>query len=139
MFSADQNIWKRFIISQKHIVLRLELFDQILFQQERFSFGLGGQKHHTGGLADHAADARRMPLWPRIACNAIFQTFGLANVKDPALPIEHAIDPRRAIKAGQIVSNQIVACRSLCVICHYALSSMRFAKRLHRNNAGCKK
>ena len=97
MFPADQNIWKRFIISQKHIIFWLKLFDQILFQQERFGFGLGGQKHHTGGFADHAADAGRMSLRSGITRHAIFEAFSLANIKHAALSIEHAIDARRAI------------------------------------------
>ena len=97
MFPTDQNIWKRFIISQKHIILRLELFNQILLQQERFRFGLGGQKHHTSGFADHAADAGRMSLRSGITRHAVFQTFSLANIEHAALLIEHAIDTRRAI------------------------------------------
>ena len=91
---ADQNIRKAFVVAQQHVVLWLELFDQVLLKQQRFGFCLGGQKHHRRGFTDHPGDPPRVPRRPRIIGHPRAQVTRLAHIKHPRLRIEHAIDAR---------------------------------------------
>jgi len=50
MRGRDQNIGKALVIAQQHVEFRLELFDQVLFKQQRLGLCLRGQKHHRRGV-----------------------------------------------------------------------------------------
>ena len=50
MRGRDQNIGKALIVAQQHVEFRLELFDQVLFKQQRLGLCFRGQKHHRRGV-----------------------------------------------------------------------------------------
>ena len=54
---AQQDIGKAFVVAVGDIVARLELLDQIGFQQQRFGLRRRGDEEHLGGFRDHAGDA----------------------------------------------------------------------------------
>ena len=58
MGTADQDIGEALVIAQQNVVARLQLLDQVLFQQQRLGFRARGQEHHLGRFADHPGDPR---------------------------------------------------------------------------------
>ena len=56
----DMDVRKRFVVPQKYVVARLELLDEVLFQQQRFGLGPRRQEHHRRGFRNHPRDAARV-------------------------------------------------------------------------------
>ncbi len=66
MILCHQNIGKAFVIAQQDVEFRLQLLDQILFQQQRFGFGFCGQKHHRSRGTNHPVDPAAVATGARI-------------------------------------------------------------------------
>ena len=91
------DIRKALVVAQQHIVFRLELLDEVLFQQQRLGFGLRRQHHHGAGFRNHLGDARRMARGLGIIANTPVQVARLAHIQHRALGIEHPIHARRLV------------------------------------------
>ena len=48
--ATDEDIGEGFVVAQQHVVLGLELLDQVLFEQQRLGLGPRGEKHHRRGF-----------------------------------------------------------------------------------------
>ncbi len=95
---GHQNVRERLVVAQKHIVARLELLDEVLFQQQRLGLGARGQEHHRAGFADHPCDPCRMSRAARIVRNPSPEVARLADVKHRPLRIQHPVDTRRTVE-----------------------------------------
>jgi hypothetical protein len=109
MRAADEDVGEALVVAQKHVVLRLELLDQVLFQQQRLGFGPRRQEHHRRGLADHPGDARAVSRGLGVGRHALFQRPRLADIEHPALRIEHAVDPRRIVELAEVFADHLMA------------------------------
>ena len=94
VIAGDENIGKALVVAQQHIVARLQLFDEIGFEQQRFRLRLDGDEHHRRGLRDHAGDAGRLPLRRRVGEDAFLDRTRLADIEHLAVLADHAIDAR---------------------------------------------
>ena len=60
--AGDQDIGEALVVAQQHVEARLQLLDEIGFQQQRLGFGLRRDEHHRRASA---AIIRAMRLvWP---------------------------------------------------------------------------
>ncbi|QTK78991.1 hypothetical protein AT6N2_C1210 [Agrobacterium tumefaciens] len=92
---GDEDIGKGFVVTQKHVKARPQALDQIRFQEKRFGFRAGGDEFHVRGETHHLGDAVGVHAALRIIADALLQRTGLADVKNVARIVEHAIDARR--------------------------------------------
>ena len=90
----DHDVGKRLIVLEDDVVARVQLLDQVAFQQQRLGLGMGHHHFERVGLEHHALQAQRHAIHARIGCDALFQVFGLADVKGLALGVQHSIDAR---------------------------------------------
>ncbi len=67
MLRGNKDIGKTFVIAQQHVVARLQLLDEVLFQQKRLCLGRGRQEHHRRSFRDHPRDPPRVAGGARIA------------------------------------------------------------------------
>ena len=82
------------VVAQHDVEARLQLLDQVGFQQQRFGFGVGGDDFHRHGFRHHAAQTFRQAADLGVGMDPAFQAARLADVQRVALRIQHAIDPR---------------------------------------------
>ena len=106
---GDEDVGETFVVAQKHVVLGLELLDQVLFEQQRLGLGPGGEEHHRGGVPDHPVDPSRMPPRPGIVRHPRLQVPRLADVEHPRLRIEHPVDAGRAVERLQVALDAGIA------------------------------
>ena len=125
MLFADQDIGKAFVVAQQNIVARFELFDQVLFKQQRLGFGARGQKHHRGGFKDHPGDPRRMARGPSVIGHPRPQVAGLADIQNLALGVQHPVNAGRAIQHPEIGLDNLMAGWENRLIGHAAALSLR--------------
>jgi len=92
--AGDQDVGKTLVVAQQHVVARLELLDEIGFEQQRLGLGLGGDEHHRAGLGDHAGDADRLPLRRRVGLHPLLDRARLADIEHLAVGPDHAVDAR---------------------------------------------
>jgi len=59
VIGAQKNEGEALVIAQQHVERRAEPLDQLRFQQQRLSLGIGGDDLHGAGLADHALKPAR--------------------------------------------------------------------------------
>jgi hypothetical protein len=102
--AADQDVGEAFVVAQKHVVLRLELLDEVLLQQQRLGFRPRRQEHHRRGFPDHPGDARAVSGGLGVGRHPLFQRPRLADIEHSALRIEHAIDTRRVVELTEVIS-----------------------------------
>ncbi len=95
VIAGEQDVGKRLVVPQQHVVARAQLLDEVGLEQQRLGFGRGGDELHRRGFGDHPGDPVRMPLPARIGADAGLQAARLADIQHVALAIEHAIDARR--------------------------------------------
>ena len=114
----DQDVREGLVVAQQHVVARLELLDEVLFQQQRLCFGARGQEHHRTGFADHPRDARRMARRPGIVRHPRPQIPRLADIQNAALGIQHPVDAGAAVQLPQIVLDQRMAGLGGGALCH---------------------
>ena len=96
MILAQQDVGKALVVAIGNIVARLELLDEIGFQQQRFGFGRGGDEQHLRRLRHHAGQAVAVHPAPGIGGDALLQALGLADIKHIAGRVQHAIDAGRS-------------------------------------------
>ncbi len=105
MVAGDQDVGEALVVAEQHVVLRLELLDEVLLQQKRLGFRLRGQEHHRGRRRDHSTYARAVPGRLGIARDPLSQAPGLADVEYLAAGIEHPVDARAILQPPEIVAD----------------------------------
>jgi hypothetical protein len=97
---------KRLVVAQQHVVARLQLLDEVLFEQQRLGLGPCREEHHRRGVADHPFDPRRVVTGPGIVRHPRLQVPRLSDVEHRPLPVEHAVDARRTVERGQVAADR---------------------------------
>ncbi len=91
---GQQNIGKTLVVAHQHVEARLELLDQIGFEQQGLDLGAGRDEDHRRGQGDHPRDAIGVAGQAGIGGDALPDAFGLADIKHRAVLADHAIDAR---------------------------------------------
>ncbi len=112
---GDVDVRERLVVAQQHVVARLELLDQVLFEQQCFRFRPRRQKHHRRGFRDHPRNAPRMSRRARIVRHPRPQVARLADIEHARLGIEHPVDTRTGVQRLEIALDAGVTCRALGV------------------------
>ncbi len=92
MVAGDQDIGEGLVVAQRDIEARLELLDQIGFEQQGFRLGRGGDELHAGGHGNHRCDPVGVTTKACIARDPRLQVPRLADIKGIALAVEHAVN-----------------------------------------------
>ncbi len=95
VIGGDQDIGKRLVVAEQHIEARPQPLDQVGLEQQRLGFGRGRHEFERRGGRDHAFDARVIGGRPGIGEDALFYVLRLADIKDLAAGVGHAVDARR--------------------------------------------
>ena len=111
MILSEEDVGERFVVAQDDVVVRLELLDQVRFEQQRFDFGVGGDDLHRRGLGDHGVDALAMACGPGVACDPFLEILRLADVEDLTVLIQHAINTRRRRHRLELIADHLEAVR----------------------------
>ncbi|SEH06480.1 Uncharacterised protein [Candidatus Venteria ishoeyi] len=86
------NKWIAFIIPQQNIIRRLMTLNQVVFQQQRFGFGVGDGDINTGDARYQGAGFWRLSGGTaKITGEAVFQVFGFTDIKNLVGGIPHLI------------------------------------------------
>ena len=104
---GDQDVWEAFVIAQQDVVARFELLDQVGFKKERLGLGMSGDDFHPHRLGHHAGNADRQLHDAGIGHHAFLEVFGLADIKNAVLVIDHAIDTSRARHGFQRIFDRL--------------------------------
>ena len=89
---GQQDIGKRLVVAQQHVVARHEALDEIAFQQQGLDLGVGLHHLHGHGFRHHALQAPRQFGDLGVARNPALQVACLADIDRIAAAVEHAID-----------------------------------------------
>ena len=84
------------VVAQQDVVARLERFDQLRFEQQRFALGARHRDVRAGDLRHHGSDARLHPRLEEVAADTLLQVAGLADIQQIAVRVEVTIDARRS-------------------------------------------
>ncbi len=82
------------IITQQDVVRRPPLFDEGLFQQQRFGFVVGDRGFDLGDARNQCAGLGCVPGLAKVAGKTLLEVLGLADVQQRGVGIEHAINAR---------------------------------------------
>lgn len=72
--------------------MRLEAFDEVVFQQQCFRFRTRHRGFNTGDMRYHQLRARRQSGFLEIRRYALFEVDRLADINDLALFIQHPVN-----------------------------------------------
>ena len=99
MVARQQDERERLVVAHQHVEARLQLLDEIGFEQQRLGLGARRDEHHVGGQRDHARDAVGVPLAAQVARDALADALGLADVEHLAVRADHPVDagPERRV------------------------------------------
>jgi hypothetical protein len=84
------------VVAQDDVVARPQRLDELRLEQQRLCLRARDRRLHARDLRNHRRDARIHLRLEEIAADALFEIARLADVKQPALRIEHAVHARRA-------------------------------------------
>ena len=120
MVAGDEDVGKGLVVAQHHVEARLQLLDEIGFEQQCFGFGTGGDELHVAGERDHGRDAAGVVAEARVVRHAVPQVACLADIDDVALGVVHAVDAGLAGQPGHEIMNDLGAGRRLVGLAHAA-------------------
>ena len=89
---TEKNQWVRFIVSQKNIISRLVQFNVVMFQQQRFCFGMGNRYVYLRDIFNQRLGFTAADLLPKIAGETLFQVFGFTDVDHRTRGVVHTVD-----------------------------------------------
>ena len=76
----DQDVWKRFVVTQEHVEARPQTLDEISFKQQRFGLGTGYDEFERARGRDHALDASVEAGRPCVSANSVAHVFRFADI-----------------------------------------------------------
>ena len=92
--AGQHDVREALVVAQQDVEARLQLLDEVGFEQQRFDFGAGGDDLHRPGLGDHEDQPGVERPDPCVVGDPPVERLRLADVKHLALAIEHSVDPR---------------------------------------------
>ena len=113
---GQNNVRIGFIVAQQHVVSRPVLFNEGVFQDQRFGFGVGHRYVHVGNLLYQHLSFYSIDFFPEIAGYAFFQIFRFTNVNHVTRFIVHAVDTRLMSQVTKKVFSIKCACHSPFVV-----------------------
>ncbi len=101
MITGDQDIGEGFVIAQDDVVARLQILDQVGFQQQRLYLRMGGDEFHRPGEGHHPHDPARLSRRLDIGADALFEVLRLANIQNLPVRPDHPVYPGTARQSFQ--------------------------------------
>ena len=109
--AGDENVRERLVVAQQHVEARPQALDQVGLEQQRLGFRARRHELHRGGGHDHPHDAVGLALQARVARHPLLQRARLADVKNRAFLVEHAIDARPERQTADEMRDDVDAAR----------------------------
>jgi hypothetical protein len=109
VFRGDQDVREALVVAQKDVVARLQLLDEVLFQQQSFKLCPRGQEHHRRGLMDHPGDAAGMARGAGVVRDAGLQVARLADVKDLGRRVQHPVDAGATVERAEVILDHLMS------------------------------
>ena len=95
MLDIDLDKGVEFVVSQLHIIGRLQLLDELRFDQQRFQFGAKHARLDLFDVLQQPIHFARVAKWLAvIRRQSIFQALGLANIDHLTIYVLHQIHAR---------------------------------------------
>lgn len=92
-FFGDADVDEVFVVFHDDIVLRLELFDEVVFEDDGFEFAVGFDYFDVADVFDEFAGAGGMGVVGfEVLADAFGEFFGFADVNDAAFGVEHFVN-----------------------------------------------
>ncbi|MNE45124.1 hypothetical protein D3C80_1393960 [compost metagenome] len=104
--AADHQFGEGLVVAQQDVEARLQLLDEVGFQQQGLGLGRRDDQLHRPGQADHQPDALGVEAALRILHDALLQRLGLADVEAGPVLAVHAIDAGLVGRAPSLVRDQ---------------------------------
>jgi hypothetical protein len=79
--AADHQLGEGLVVAQQDVEARLQLLDEVGFQQQGLGLGRGDDQLHRPGLGHHQADALGVETALGVLDDALLQRLGLADIK----------------------------------------------------------
>ncbi|MDT4873215.1 hypothetical protein FQZ97_1084490 [compost metagenome] len=105
--AADHQFGEGLVVAQQDVEARLQLLDEVGFQQQGLGLGRRDDQLHRPGQADHQPDALGVEAALRILHDAFLQRLGLADVEAGPVLAVHAIDAGLVGRAPRLVRDQL--------------------------------
>ena len=106
VIAGQQDMREGLVIPHQHIVARLQPLDQVGFEQQRIGLGRRGDEFHLRRHRNHTGDAVRLSGQFGVARHTLLQASGLADIKQLAAGVIHAIDARTVGQQADLGRNQ---------------------------------
>ena len=90
--SAQNDVGIGFVIAKQDVVTRLEAFDEVVFQQQRFRFRTRHRGFDSGDMRYHQLRARRQSGFLKIRRYALLEVDRLTDIDDLALFVQHPVN-----------------------------------------------
>ena len=107
MILADQDVREALVVPQDDVEPRLQLLDQVRFEQQCFRLARRDDELHAPRQRNHPRDALRLPADLGVVGNTRLEVPRLADIEQLARLAEHAIDSRLARQAAHIVPDHV--------------------------------
>ncbi len=104
--AADHQLGEGLVVAQQDVEARLQLLDEVRFEQQGLGLGRRDHQLHRAGQADHQADALGVETPLRVLDHPLLQRLGLADVEAGAVLAVHAIDAGLVGRAPGLVRDQ---------------------------------
>ena len=89
--ASNLEVGVAFVVAKQDVVARLERFDEVIFQNQRFGFRAHHGGFEPGDFAHHEADARAAVVFLEIAGYAPLQMNGFAHIQHLAVCVQKAV------------------------------------------------
>ena len=98
---SETDVGITLVVAKQYVVARIQIFDQIILQQQRFAFGAGVDDFDLAYVVDQRHDAGRQSAGAEIACQAFLQVLRLADVNHLVVTVYHAVHAWLAVDVGE--------------------------------------
>jgi hypothetical protein len=105
--AADHQLGERLVVAQHHVEARLQLLDEVGFEQQGLGLGGGDHQLHRPGQGDHQADPLSVEPALRILKDALLERARLAHIQAGPVLAVHPVDARLVRRAPGLVADQV--------------------------------
>ncbi|MNI26158.1 hypothetical protein D3C73_798450 [compost metagenome] len=104
--AADHQFGEGLVVAQQDVEARLQLLDEVGFEQQGLGLGRRDHQLHRAGQRHHQADALGVETPLRVLDNPLLQRLGLADIEAGAVLAVHPIDAGLVGRAPGLVRDQ---------------------------------
>ena len=128
LLHGDADIGIGLVVFEPHIIMRFVLFDELVFEDQGFEFGVGQDVLKVFDMADHAGHFGRGPAQAaEIRAHAVSQIDRLADIDDRARLVVHDIHARCG---RHIVEALLKAALAVLLVLGHGLFSVKIGRPL---------